>query len=986
MSMVTKVARALIPAAMLMAGAGLPVVVATPALAQEEESGLRKWEDVSKGFERVTSTTEGTSLYGLWQRKRDGALLAELPRGWENQRHFVALTVPTGELFAGLQAGELYVYWRRVDNRLMLIEPQIAVRSTGDRESRQGIQDIFTDRVILDVPILCMGPSGQPVIDMRDLLTTRARDFYGATGGNPRLAVLKKAKAFPQNIEVAYEMPTGGGRLQTFHYSISLIPDNTGYKPREADERVGYFTTVFRDLGKFADDQKWVRYINRWQLEKRDPNLRMSPPKEPIIFYIEHTTPVRYRKFVRDGILRWNQAFARIGIIDAIEVRQQDAETGAYMDLDPEDVRYNFIRWLTNDIATAVGPSRVHPLTGQILDADVVLTDGWIRAYWFEFNNLLPDLAVEGMHPETLQWLEQRPQWDPRLRLLDPMRRQIEMARRARRGVMAYGGHPIGLADPDVRRMQGDTALVGESEYDGMTGRVSQRMGLCMMARGKAFDMAMIRMSLDMYTAEELESMAPQPAGGPGSPGAPANDDKPKFDTIDGVPEWFVGPALVELTAHEVGHCLGLRHNFKASSVFTLDQINSDEVRGKKPWSSSVMDYNPTNLIVRDGKLAGDTNPIDIGPYDYWAIEYGYTSGDHREVLKRVADPMLVYQTDEDTIGPDPLARRWDMSSNTIDYANSQMELARYHRGRLLDKFVREGQSWARVRRGYVMTLGLQTRSLSMVAGWVGGANITRDRKGDPNGRDPVTVINPAQQRAALKWIIDNAFFDEAFGLTPELLSKMTVDKWLDDGGFAEGMQEPTFPIHDRIGAIQSSALTMVMNPTTLRRVYDNEYRLPPNQDTVTLPEVLTTVSDSIWRETAEGPSQRFTARQPMISSLRRNLQSEHLERLIDLTMPSGSLSGEAGKAISNLAVAELRRINTRLNRILGENGNDRLDPYSAAHLAEARTRITKALDASYIYNASSMGGGFPGMFMFGQEALAPRGTDLPSREPEQQR
>ena len=98
-----------------------------------------------------------------------------------------------------------------------------------------------------------------------------------------------RAKTFPQNVELAFEMPTGAGRLQQFHYSISLLKGTPGFQARPADERVGYFTTTYRDLGKFVDSEKWVRYINRWNLEKRDPRLKLSPPKQPIIYYIENT-------------------------------------------------------------------------------------------------------------------------------------------------------------------------------------------------------------------------------------------------------------------------------------------------------------------------------------------------------------------------------------------------------------------------------------------------------------------------------------------------------------------------------------------------------------------------------------------------------------------------------------------------------------------------------------------------------------------------
>lgn len=216
------------------------------------------------------------------------------------------------------------------------------------------------------------------MIDLRALLVGEAAKFFGpmAQGARTQLAMIKTAKAFPANVELAFELPMRDGVLKTLHYSISEIAPNPAYKPRLADERVGHFTTAFTDLGKYQAQESKVRYINRWHLEKADPNLTVSPPKNPIVFYIEHTTPIRYRRWVREGVLMWNKAFEKVGRANAIEVYYQDAATGAHMEKDPEDVRYNFIRWLNNNVGTAIGPSRVDPLTGQILDADIILTDG----------------------------------------------------------------------------------------------------------------------------------------------------------------------------------------------------------------------------------------------------------------------------------------------------------------------------------------------------------------------------------------------------------------------------------------------------------------------------------------------------------------------------------------------------------------------------------------------------------------------------------
>lgn len=947
--------------------------------AEEKKDDFRPWADVSKGFEKVVSTADGQSFYSLWKKDKDGSMLAEMPRGYEGQRHFIAMTVASGEEYAGLQAGDMYVYWKRMDNRLVLIEPNVDTKSTGDQESKLSVKNLFTDRVVLDIPILTMGPSGQPVIDMKDLLVARATTFFGgqAANANGRLATIKKAKSFPENVEIAYEMPTAGGRLKSFHYSISLLKDNPSYKPRLADPRLGYFTTTFRDLGKFTDKDKWVRYINRWHLEKKDASRKMSPPKEPIVFYIDAAVPARYRRFVRDGILVWNKAFENVGLIDAIEVRQQDAETGAYMDLDSEDVRYNFIRWLSNDQGTAIGPSRVNPNTGQILDADVILTDGWIRHFWVQYNDIMPELAMEGLSAETLAWLDTRPQWDPRIRMADPAQRDLLVAQRARRGILAYGGHPIAMASENLKtNAMGGPVLMGSNEFDGLTGRVSQMNGLCMASKGKAFDMAFSRMYFELISDELAESDAQAAAAQPGGEPKKEEGDKDKKDkkddkkpdNLDGIPEWFVGPLLADLVQHEVGHTIGLRHNFKASTQFTLAEINSDEIKGKKAFTASVMDYTPVNFPSPDGKSKGDVAQLTLGNYDLWVIEYGYTFGDPKDVAKRCTEPGHDYGTDEDVGGSDPSIQRYDFSKNPLDYAKSQMDLARYHRGRLIDKFVKDGESFSKVRRGYEITLGMQTRSLAMMSPWVGGAFVNRDLKGDPGARDPVVVVPVQQQRDALRWIIDNSFYDDVFGLTPEILQKMTVDKWLDAGGFSEARQENAYPIHDRIGGIQAMVMTRLINPTTLRRVFDNEFRVAKDQDMLTLPELLDTVANAAWSELDKSPSGSFTPRAPYISSLRRNLQREHMERMIDLTLP-GAGSGEAYKAVSNLAIFRLRQLKDKIGSIIGEKGDKagNLDPYSLAHLAETKLRIEKAIDAGYIYNQSGGSGGIPLWMMFGQ-------------------
>src|SRR5205085_8041292 len=158
-----------------------------------------------------------------------------------------------------------------------------------------------------------------------------------------------KIKAFPKNIELQVSATYGGGRgsddsvidsrgtTVVLHYGLCELPE-PGYQPRLADDRVGYFLSVVKDFNSESPDTAFVRYVNRWRLERAEPidpkrPDKLSPPKKKIIYWIEKSVPVEYRAFVREGILEWNKAFEEIGFRDAIEVRQQADE-----DYEPDEV------------------------------------------------------------------------------------------------------------------------------------------------------------------------------------------------------------------------------------------------------------------------------------------------------------------------------------------------------------------------------------------------------------------------------------------------------------------------------------------------------------------------------------------------------------------------------------------------------------------------------------------------------------------------
>jgi hypothetical protein len=148
---------------------------------------------------------------------------------------------------------------------------------------------------------------------------------------------------------------------------------------------------------------------------------------------------------------------------------------------------------------------------------------------------------------------------------------------------------------------------------------------------------------------------------------------------------------------------------------------------------------------------------------------------------------------------------------------------------------------------------------------------------------------------------------------------------------------------------IQASTLARLMYPATLRRIYDNEFLVPADADALTLPELLDAVSREVWSELDKEVGKKYTAREPMISSLRRNLQREHVELLIELSR-SDFLSTAAYKPIGNLVMEKLRQIkDTKIDRVLQASAEN-LDPYTKAHLEDASMQIDKALKAYYIY------------------------------------
>jgi len=904
---------------------------------------LPPFDQVSTGYEKVPA--QDGALWTLFTREKDAQMLAELPRNFESQRLFIYAMVAEGNPLAGVGSvgndSESYCMWKRIGNRLALIQPETETRTTGDAESRRSFEMMYTDRVLLSVPILAMGPGGGPVIDLDGLLLGQASKFFGpAAGGiDLSLARISKTKAFPNNLSIGFRAPltaavaanpfggppTGGGaaRMTELLYTIQVLPENTGYRPRAGDSRIGYFQTAFNDMARTVrETDTYVRYINRWNLQKADSSLRMSPPRQPLVWYIEHTTPIRYRRYIRDGLLEWNRAFEKIGIINAIEVRQQDSATNAYMDLDPEDARFNFVRWNDNQQAFAIGPSRADPLTGEIFDADLTINTGIFAAMANWHRSLLPAIATEGFTPETMAWLDQNPQWDPRVVLAEPAEREnIIMEREAR---MARG------ETVDYTRMPiGEASLLASGLTDAGVINPESIVGHeCMAGVYSAMGTDMMRLII--------------------ASSQPAETGEQVLDTL---PEAYAGEMLKALTAHELGHCLGLAHNFMASTLYTTKEINSGEFPADQAIGGSVMEYTDPNFNYKNelGPVQGQYTISQLGPWDFHVIEYGYTFEENKlqEILDRGTQPELVYGSNIHQ-GSDPRVRTYDLGTNPLDHCDFRMRMVEDLRGQILTELVKDNEGWGRARQIYGSLLNNHLRAVSTAAAWVGGSFISNAYKGDPNAPAPITNIPDAEQRRALNFVIEHTFRDDAFGLTPELVAHLSVDKGYDQGYGAANGADPVYNVHDTIAGLQASAMTMLMNPTTLRRLYDNELRATSGEESITMAEVVSTIGDSVWTELEASPSRRYTASEPFISSLRRNLQAEHVDRLIGMAR-RGSMTGAAARPLNALCRAELRELKEKIDGAMTRGGAN-LDMYTMTHLADLSIRIERALDAQQVY------------------------------------
>jgi hypothetical protein len=830
-------------------------------------------------FTTVTKDFKSKSgFFTVYADKKKTKTLIEIPANKLNKPFLMATSIAGGNTNTGWQWGDRLVYWKVQDKKLLLIEKNVQFRGKKGTPIGDSVIRTYTDRLVLAMPIKTKSLRGGYVLDGNRLFASWAFKLFGrfAAGLDSSLAVFTKLKSFAQNTEVAVTMPErGGGAFITLHYSLRDLGRST-YKPRLADDRIGYFLNVAKDFNTGPkDDGRFLRMINRWDLQKLDPKLAVSPVKKPIIFYLEKTIPVAYRRYVAAGILEWNKAFEKLGFLNAVQVRQQTA-TNEFKDFDPEDARYNFFRWITSGRAFAMGPSRTNPMTGEILDADIIFDDAYLSYRATEYAQYLrkPSTKFSDLFNRP-EFFSPRQSYAPAVpeKALSPFQSELR---------------------------------------DAVAKRLTKCESLCM-HKHEQFSELMFHQMAVKGTSK---------AAGPE----------------------YLGPILRLTVMHEVGHTLGLRHNFVASTYKTLKQINDKT----KPavTSGSCMDYNSLNVAL-PGQVQGEYMSAGIGPYDFWAIEYGYTTKGDPKTLKAITDKVaahgLSFATDQDAGGPDPYVNRWDLGEEPLDFAKSRVALAAHLLKTLEKRSLEKGASFARLRAGFGVVIGQYKKAGYFAGRYIGGVRIYRDHSGDPKGRDPQVPVAAAKQRAALTFVINEILTDKNFKFSPKILRRLGTTHWRHWGVRGGGFE---IPLSDRVLSIQNSALNTIFSGARLQRVLDTEFQTAAGQDVLTLAEIFSSVSKALFSELSAAP-QKPTARKPHISLFRRNLQRAHIKRLIDLTTKDTGSAPDTARVLGRL---HLKMIHQTVKTYVDKNGKS-LDIASLAHLEETVARAKKALEASYRMN-----------------------------------
>lgn len=678
------------------------------------------------------------------------------------------------------------------------------------------------------------GPSGQP----GNVTFDRSRSYLDAVKAFPRNVNLRTTLTFRPSQPARVNAVSDGRYVSLgMHYTLAALPE-VPMEPRLGDDRMGFFLTAHKDFTA-EDSSHFVRYVNRWRLERGESaGDGLWYPVEPITYHLDRTIPEEYRRFFEEGVLAWNRAFEEAGWKDAVRVALLPDSA------DAEDIRYATLRWNTSDQTgySAIGPSVVDPRTGEILDADMLFEAGMVLGFRNGWRNLVsPQQALE----------------------------------------LALG--------------------IAGSEAEGP---FSSHLHFA-----------------DMFAAQGTLLRAALAARGELGPGDP-------------VPMEYVGEAIRWVVMHEVGHTLGMQHNFRSSTETPLDRLHDRGWVSSRGLVASVMDYHAPN-VAPEGQSQGYFYTPGTGTADGWKIAFAYTADAERAARLAREAGLPGHAYGNDASGPaamDPSVNVYDLSADPLAWSKERMRVIGGLWADLPRHVLTDNSRYADLTDAFRTLMGQYGQALAPAVKYIGGQYVYRTHRGDVNDRGPFVPVTRAAQQDALAHITETAFSERAFQIPPAVLRQFGANGWSHWGQSSSFGGRTDYPLHEEVLGLQRSLLGQLTHPLRLGRIRDAELKFG-TEEVVTIPELFSRITRDVWSE-LYGPRRDIPA-------MRRDLQRAHLDRMVELVVKPEARTPADARSVARMQLVELdRRLGARLS------AGGATDDYTRAHLEEARARIRKALDA----------------------------------------
>ncbi|HEY4613342.1 MAG TPA: zinc-dependent metalloprotease [Bacteroidota bacterium] len=849
----------------------LLVLIITIALFAGCASGAKTMQDAKPAAQQSTGTKtikevvksskKYDGLLTLFQDSTDGSIHMLIKKDQLNKEYIyfssiVNGIVDVGQFRGGYRDNKIFSvrkYFNRIEfvneNTSFYFDPLNALHRAADanispailtsqkivaQDSAQSEYLIKADDLFLTEHLQLIKPVPSP--------NARPGTFFNLGTLSKEKSKIAQVKNYPANTDIVvdyvYENPAplvwGGSDVTdarfvtiSLQHSLIEVPQND-FLPRSDDPRIGYFRQEVTDLTS-TSATPYRDMITRWHLKKKDPSAQLSEPIEPIVWWVENTTPVQYRETIKNAALAWNIAFEHAGFKNAVQVKIQPDDAA----WDAGDIRYNVLRWTSSPRPPfgGFGPSFINPRTGQIIGADVML----------EYNFITQRLRGEELFSSA--------------------------------GI--FSGQPDETQDPSR----------------------------CMLGAG-----------LQLQILLGLQVLETSDASG---------DEKNEL----------IRTGLYFLVLHEVGHTLGLNHNMKASYWHTPVEIHNKAKTSTVGLMASVMDY-PAINYAKDKGNQGEYCITVPGPYDRWAIEYGYSPALREEVaeqtrlskiLARSADPSLIFGNDADDMRApgkaiDPRVMLFDLTSDPLGYAEDRLKLIKTTTGKLREKYNKPARSYHELRNAYLILTGELSNQMNVVSRQIGGVYVDRAFVGQPGASKPFTPVSKVDQKRAMDILARHLFSVEAFREPAELYDYLQQQR--RGFNFFSTSEDPK--IHDRVLTTQKNVLNHLLHQNVLTRIVDSH--LYGNQ--YSLSEFMGDLTGAIFKDDAKTNVQSF----------RQNVQMEYINRLAAILSDDGKT--RYGYPAQSMAVYQLTAIQKILTGKTGTNTE------TAAHTQHVLLTIQNALDA----------------------------------------